>query len=158
MVKIVTKFTQTGSEDPLWEKLQLVNQKSNGLLVDAPVGLYAVEKYDADQPTGLFSLVIVDSNGNAKVNESYEYITNYCDTSSLENVPTDRTIPVYLKPDANRFKYPKLVAVLPENTTSNQANDDLYETYVATTTDNPKLTKQEYANQITQLYRILRTI
>lgn len=158
MVKIVTKFAHSGHEDPLWEKLQLVDQKSGGLRVDAPAGLYAVEKYDAGQRTGLFNLVIVDSNGDAKVNESYEYISNYCDTSSLENTNAGRIIPVYLKPDANRFKYPKLVAVLPENTTSNQANDDLYETYVATTTDNPKLTKQEYANQITQLYRILRTI
>lgn len=34
----------------------------------------------------------------------------------------------------------------------------LYELYAATTTDNPKLTKQEYANQITQLYKILKTI
>lgn len=36
--------------------------------------------------------------------------------------------------------------------------DRLYETYVATTTDSPKLTEREYANQISQLYKILRTI
>lgn len=122
-----------------------------------PPGIYVSERhshYIVDKKLDAFNMHIVDNNGNVRTLYSAEDISNYTDFElSTDGIPTNRIANVGL--DING----KLFVIIPEASGgTSTAVDGLYETYVATTTDTPKLNKQEYANQITQLYRILRTI
>lgn len=148
-IKILTKNLPGGGEN------EAFNQVMEGSELDTsqyPPGIYVSERYNPyndSEKLNAFNMHIVDNNGKVRTLYSAEAIGIYTDSNlRVDSVPQNRIGRVGID-NAGKF-----FVILPES----GASDGLYETYVATTTDDPKLTKQEYANQITQLYRILRTI